>query len=339
MSVRAPFAMLCCAVGLALPVAGNCDELAERAAVMGKVVDLFSQQDFAALEALANTYRREQSRTSSGLWKLSLFNGGIDSAFHKGIKDDRFWTGARQSADEWVRRFPDSATARLAYAQMLINRGWSYRGTGYARSVRPQDWEPYRRYVQQARSYLEQHKDIASTDPRWYETMAAIAYQQSWPEADFTRLLNEGLDRHPGFYQIYFAAIEYYAPKWGGDAQSIERFARESLRRTQALEGFGMYARIYWFASQAQYDERLFTDSLVDWPTMMKGIDDVLKSYPDSWNVNNFAKFACLSRDKAKTAELIARIEGAPLLQAWGSVENFTRCKEWAAASHPAAGG
>jgi hypothetical protein len=293
-------------------------------------VDLFMQQDFAALEALAETFRKEQSRTSSGIWKLSLFNSGVRSAFHSGIKDDHYWIDAKKAASAWVKLYPNSATAHLAYAQMLINRGWSYRGSGYAHTVDPKDWAPFQKHIQEARSYLEKNKEVGSRDPRWYETMSIVARAQSWQEAEYAPMLKEGLERYPSFYQIYFAAIEYYAPKWGGDAQSIESFARESLGRTQSLEGFGMYARIYWYASQTQYKESLFSDSLVDWPTMKKGIDDVLKKYPDSWNINSFAKFSCLSRDKPKTAELIARIDGAPLMSAWGNAETFSRCREWA---------
>ena len=226
--------------------------------------------------------------------------------------------------------YPNSATAHLAYARMLLSHGWSFRGSGYANTVEPQNWKPFHDYVQQARVYLEKYKGVASSDPKWYELMAIIAYAQGWPEPDFSRLISEGLQREPLFYQTYFAAIDYYAPKWGGSSEAIERFAREALEKTRSAEGFAMYARIYWYASQTQFYDGLFSESLVDWTTMKKGIDDVLKKYPDSWNTNNFAKFACLSKDKAKTADLIARIEGPPLVAVWKTPSFFQQCKVWA---------
>jgi hypothetical protein len=116
----------------------------------------------------------------------------------------------------------------------------------------------------------------------------------------------------------------------GWQCGGYRTIAREGLERTRPIEGFAMYARIYWYASQTQYDDRLFSESLVDWTAMKSGINEVLNKYPDSWNINNFAKFACLSKDKAKTAELIARITDAPLMAVWRTPSFFQQCKVWA---------
>ena len=315
-----------------LLLSGNAfsNELAERAAIRGGVVTLFGGERFSELEALSARYRASKSRTSSGIWHLTLFYIGVGLAFDAKHEEQELWLKAERSAKKWVADYPDSATAHLAYATMLINHGWSFRGQGYANTVEPQNWKPFHDYLQQARVYLEKHKNVASSDPHWYELMAVIARAQGWPESEFSKVISEGLKREPLFYQIYFAAIDYYAPKWGGNAAAIEKFARKALKKTRAAEGFGMYARIYWYASQTQYDSRLFSQSLVDWPTMKKGIDDVLKKYPDSWNINNFAKFACLSKDKEKTAELIARIGKYPSPAVWRSGSLYQRCRDWA---------
>jgi hypothetical protein len=305
------------------------DELSERAAIRSEVVTLIGGEQFSKLEALAARYRMSQSRTSNGIWQLTLFYSGVASAFDSDRKEQDFWLKAERSAKKWVADYPNSATAHLSYAKMLLSHGWSFRGSGYANTVEPQNWKPFEGYVQQARVYLEKNKRVASNDPHWYELMAVVACAQGWPESDFSKLISEGLQREPLFYQTYFAAIDYYAPKWGGSAVAIEQFAREGLEQTRSTEGFAMYARIYWYASQTQFYDRLFSESLVDWTTMKKGIDDVLNKYPDSWNINNFAKFACLSKDKAKTAELMGRITDAPLGAVWGS-SFFQQCKVWA---------
>ncbi len=322
--------VLLIAFGLQLSGAGLCTELAERAQVRSEVIGLVSAGDFAKLEALAELYRSTKARTSSGVWKLTLFNAGVSDAFHNSNKEPEFWAAAEKRVSAWVKRYPKSPTARLAYAQVLLNRGWSIRGVGYANTVEPQNWRPFFEYTAKARRYLETHKAIAASDPRWFETMAVIAYSEGWPEAEFAKLIREAASREPGFYQTYFAAIIYYLPKWGGNASAIEGFAKEVLEWTQAAEGFGMYARIYWYASQEQFGERLFTESLVDWPLMKKGMDDVLKKYPDNWNINNFAKFSCLAQDKTKAAELFARIRYPVPMEAWGPAETFRRCKLWA---------
>lgn len=111
--------------------------------------------------------------------------------------------------------------------------------------------------------------------------------------------------------------MEYNAPKWGGSAQAIEDFARAAVGRTRKTEGEGMYARIYWYAAQSQYHDQLFSQSKVDWPTMKRGIHDVLARYPDAWNLNNFARFACLAGDRAEAQALAARVGDIPDADVW----------------------
>lgn len=307
------------------------DEFAERSAIRRDVSASFEAGQFSKLDALAARYRTSKTRTSSGLWHLTLFYAGISDVLNAEPDFTEYWKNVERAVGKWVADVPDSPTARLVYARMLVRHGWSYRGSGYANTVTPQNQRMFEEYLTQARSYLEKHKTVASADPYWYELMAIIGYAQSWPEATFASLIAEGLRKEPLFYQTYFAAIDYYAPKWGGSAAAIEQFARDALERTRSIEGYGMYARIYWYASQTQYGDALFTESKVDWTAMKKGIDDVLAKYPDGWNVNNFARFACLARDKAKTAELMARIEGAPLMAVWRVPALFQQCKSWSA--------
>lgn len=324
--------MLICSmiIGISIPNLSRCDELIERDSISNDVVTLFQSENFQKLESLADSYRRSRERTSSGLWRLTLFYAGIAESFNTHYRDDEYWTAVENVARKWVEHYPKSATARLSYAQMLLNHGMSYRGGGYANTVAPQDWKPFNEFTQKARAYLEAYKDIASVDPRWYEMMEIVAYRQGWAQADFSKLLDEGLRRHPYFYQIYFAAIDYFAPKWGGSAAAIEKFAKSSFARTQSVEGYGMYARIYWYASETEYGDELFTESEVRWSVMKRGIDDVLAKYPDSWNIENFAKFSCMAGDKEKAAELTDRVKTQPLMQVWGGISNFQQCKTWA---------
>lgn len=330
-------ALMVVVMGLLLPA------VAARAAEPAPVVEtqvaaLLRAEQFDRIDALAAEFRTSQSRSLEygGLWNLSLFNDGISEAIaYRKANGPQFWKRTETLLQRWIAHAPTSPSARLAYAQMLSAHGWNFRGNGYAATVAPQHWKPFRDYIAQSRAYLEKYKTVAAEDPRWYEQMADIATVQSWPQAQFDALMEEGLDRHPLFYPLYFAAVRYYAPKWGGSGAAIEGFARMAYQRTYQVDGFGMYARIYWVASQTQYGDELFSESKVSWPTMSRGIDDVLAKYPDSWNVNNFARFACLAGDQIKTKALIAQIKGPPLMDAWRDEHMFEYCKAWSAATLP----
>jgi hypothetical protein len=160
--------------------------------------------------------------------------------------------------------------------------------------------------------------------------MAGIATGLGMNRSEFQKIIDEGLNKYPLYYQLYFSALNYFAPKWHGNAKDIEEFANSAVARTKDQEGLGMYARIYWAASQYQYGERLFIDSNVVWEKMKRGIDDVLKRYPDQWNINNFALFACFAKDKQKARELFNLIKEPPILQVWKSESNYLRYKSWA---------
>jgi len=198
--------------------------------------------------------------------------------------------------------------------------------------VEQQNWKPFLDRVQQAKVYLEKYKDIASSDPYWYELMAIIAYAQDGQIRNSPSLCRKASSVASLLSNI-LCGNRLLRAKVGGSILAIEQFAREGLERTRSTEGFAMYARIYWYASQTEFGDRLFSESLVDWTAMKKGIDDVLTRYPDGWNINNFAKFACLSKDKAKTAELIGRINDAPLTAVWGDPLFFQQCKVWASSN------
>ncbi|WP_295948400.1 hypothetical protein [uncultured Xanthomonas sp.] len=214
----------------ALPTRVVAEEIQERTAILDSTTKAMTQGDLAALEQLATLYRTKQARTSSGVWKLSVLHGGINRFYLLASYDKATLAEKERIAEQWVKTYPKSPTARLAYAEVLARRAWHRRGGGYANMVRAEDWA---------------------------------------------------------------------------------------------------HARIYWYASQSIYDERLFTESLARWSTMRAGIDDVLKVYADEWNLQNFARFACLARDREKALELIERVRGPTYTEVWKGEENFQRCKAW----------
>jgi len=281
-------------------------ELEERAEIEYKVIDLVYSRDFAGLEAMADDYRSSKARTSSGLYMLTLFYSGIFKAFCYNGTEDGYWDGAERFAQTWVDRYPQSPTAHLAFAQVLRNRARSF-GISSSHS----DHDAFLKHIKRTRLYLESHEFIARQDPRWYEMMIGVARAERWPEESATKLIDEALDRMPWYYPIYFSAIDYFLSASYDGAGRIERFTKAAVNRTQATEEQGLYARIYWYASQTEYGDDLFVRSLLNWTDMKTGMDDVLRQFPDSWNIANFLQFACLKGDDVKVKDLAGRMRQA----------------------------
>lgn len=328
---------LCIACGsLLAPLTAVSEELGERRAIYDTVVRDLQNADFTHLESLAEQYRVSQARSPSGVWKLSALDAGMRSMFDPTNRDLEYWAYLEDFIGQWLKQYPTSPTAHLAQASMLIHQAWSYRGTGPAESVKQEDWQPFNEHIELARVALEESKSVASRDPQWYVTMAVVAKSQHWPAERFKEMLDEGLSRYPDYYPIYYSAVDYYSPKWNGSADAIEQFAMDAMQRTQSSEGKGLYARLYWHAAQIQYDDRLFQDSSINWSMMKKGMDDVLERYPDQWNINNFARISCFAEDKGKASELLQRIE-SPIKEAWGDLDEHSRCQRWATTAEPVA--
>jgi hypothetical protein len=308
-------------------------ELEQRAAIAASVQVSFLANDFDQLESVSRKYRSEKSRSLSGLWNLSLFYAGLDEAIEnqtKGEDRDALFEAIDERTREWAGKFPDSPTAHIAHSQALIERAWAHRGGGYASTVKPESWEPFKHYIAMARANLEQFKSVASVDPRWYEAMILIARAENWDRSEFDALLNEALEREPLFYQTYFSALVYLLPKWHGNMEEIEDFAQDAVERTREQEGLALYARIYWYASQSQYKDDIFNNTLVEWSQMKDGFEDIISRHPDAWNLNNYAKFACLAGDKPKTTELLKRIGPSVVEEAWATPLLRDKCAFWA---------
>lgn len=321
--------LICFSVLMVLSSFVSANELQDRESIKNNVVQLFLAEKFEELSKLSEKYLETEERTSSGLWKLTLFNAAIGEITDRNNRDEQYWSDMEGKALRWVKSQPESPSGYIAHATILMNHAWMYRGGGWAYQVRREDWEPFNAYVNKAKQYLSENKAIASNDPRWYETMLSVAIAEGWSDEDFELFVNEATSRYPFFYQIHFMAIDYLTPKWHGNKEKIEEFARKSVVATAPRDKTGMYARVYWYASQTNYGSKLFTDSAVTWSSMSKSIDDVLAQYPDQWNINNFARFACLARDKNKTNEIINLVRPEPIHQVWGDSNFYYQCKEW----------
>lgn len=310
-------------------------EMQVRAEISASVSKAFLQRDFDLLEVRSKEYRVTKSRTPSGIWKLTTLYVAIGDAISRTTNNNPNNFGLVEGiADEWVSKYPNSPTAHIVKGLVYYYRGYSYRGSGFSKTVDQSAWKPYYELVATAKSYLEESKSIASVDPAWYELMLMIGRAEGWKRAQFQATLDEALKREPLFYQTYFAALEYFLPKWGGSIEEVEQLARAAMKRTEKVEGKGLYARVYWYASQTQFQARLFMDSQVEWKTMRQGFDDVIAKYPDAWNLNNYAKFACIAQDAAKLNQLFNQIGADFVEEAWPSPVIINMCQNIARRSN-----
>ncbi|MFC5570888.1 hypothetical protein ACFPN1_12535 [Lysobacter yangpyeongensis] len=307
----------------------NLPELEARKFIQARAAEDFRSGRMAEIDARMAQLVRDSTRTSSGLWVSGLYYGGLRSAVITDTpQTDEMLGVLEQRTLEWTRQRPHSAVARVLHAQVIVRRAWRIRGGGYAYTVPDDAWAPFHAGLRRAEAYLEQEKAVAAAVPDYYLALAEIAKALGKPRRDIDALLAECDRRYPGYYPLYFEILNYLLPKWHGDAAEIERFARDAVRRTQAFEGDSMYARIYWFAAQGDFRNDLFWSTNARWDLMKRGFEDVVARYPDQWNYQNYAHFACEADDTRTLTTLMSRFVKPPMLAAaWSGGIGLAECE------------
>lgn len=309
------------------------NELALRNQIRQHSVQLFLSEDFKRLDSLAKHYRESQARTPSGIWKLTEFYKGLMGvlAYTEERTDaNRHYEIVEGKIKKWIAQNPKSSTAHIMYAGLFIEVGWEIRGGGYINTVNKNDYKIFRAKLERAREILNKSKSFAYKDPYWYYLMFRIIKGGEFSPLLQDAVIQEAIKKHPYYYEIYFGAMHALTPRWGGSIDEMEKFARQAIQSSKAKEGTSMYVRTYW-ANRRIFKDQLFKKSKINWSMMSRSMDDVLARYPDQWNINNFAYFSCLARDKQKTAKLIRRISPRPIDVVWTHpTYSFGYCKKWA---------
>ena len=191
---------------LSVPAAG--DEMTMRVEINEQVSAMFQKSDFAGLEAMAAEFRDTNARTPSGLQKLNKFYFALGDVAKLSLQYYSDWETISARADAWVQAYPNSPTAVIGKSVIYSKHAWFICGGGYASSVDPDAWGPFRDWMSQADEVLLDAKDYASVDPFWYTHRANLMTALNVAPEDFVPVVREGLKRYPTFYQLYFAVIE-----------------------------------------------------------------------------------------------------------------------------------
>lgn len=307
-------------------------EVADDTQIRRQAVNLFQKGDYKKLSQLADEFRIKESRSGIGGWNLSLIYMAIEDTFTNRITEEAYWENLKNKALQWQKQYPTSPAGYIVYAKILNRQAWAFRGFGYAKEVKPENWKPFKEYLEKERQYLLKYKQIASIDPVWYREMISLATYQGWNISDYLSFLDEASSRFPYFQGIYLEGMTFFLPKWFGDEEAMDNFANWVIQKTEKKEGKSFYARIYVYLADFEYGNRLYDETKVDWEKMKQGMDDWLLRYPDSSedNLNRFLYHSCLKKDKEKAKEYLNKMTKSPLVETWKTWEAFDQCQVFA---------
>jgi hypothetical protein len=306
----------------------NPDELQVRQAIFDRVKQLLISRDYAGIDAMERDFRTGRERTPSGMPKLYELHLAIQAAFGDTNPQASCMIAGEQQPTEWEKASPQSPTAYITEAALLVKRAWCWRGDGYASKVPEDAWPKFRGNIAAAEAVLTAHRDVAAQDPQYYSVMEDIYQAEGRDRTEFESLLNEAATSEPYYYPIYYGAYYYNQPQWFGSATDVDAAARFAVERTRAKDGWGAYARYYWHASLNNCG---CWKEAIDWATMKQAMRDVAVRYPEPWNLANFARIACTMND-AETAKTYFNALGQDDgTEAWqGDTAGWSQCRSLA---------
>jgi len=289
--------------------------------------------DFAELERLHALYQQPDQMTSGGRSRLRLFYGGVVSALDgpEGAPDV-FLAQIDAYTRQLAASHPGSSLAHALHAQALYLHGLAYRGTGFSRTVSPEAWREFERYIGRSLDYIAQHREVLMRSSTGYLMLLKAGARAGWEFDRLWAVAQAGLQLNPEDERLFSVVLDHALPKWGGSGVQVDRLIQDIARRTAAKHGDVYYARLYAWASDREFSERLFEDTGASWIRMKNGFQQQVVRHPSPANRNALARFACMARDKPTALEALQAMADEWDADLWGSnpQRTFQACKRWA---------
>lgn len=296
------------------------------------VAEKLAARDFAFLEQTVTKLRTSKKLLSDGQPELSAFYYGIANCIQKRCSKDNIppeaWERRRLLLNEWQQAYPNSSAVMIARAYLMKAFALHARGEGYINTVSAEQYKLFTERTGAARSIFEEIRSSSADDPAWYSGLLDIAWLQQWPQEKFDALYNEGVRRFPYYLPLYFTKAWYLTPRWGGTQAAFAKHVDEIARNTSATMGETMYSRLHWLT----WGPEMFKSGQTDWRRMRQGFTKMTNDFPDQWNINNFAKFACVAGDPETLQTQLTRIT-TPIADAWGNLQYYENCVDYATRS------
>ena len=320
---------------------GSSDETEARArnALSTAVFTFLRQNDYARLDALYASVKDPRQVTPAGRSKLGIFYYSL-RMFPNWSRDPAYWSRMHAEAAVWKKKNPRSVVARMFEVDLHLQRLSSFRGTGNYDTLTAAERAEVTSGSDAAFRVLTEIKPMmsAAKDPEWYRAMLNLIpnWHRNFP-GTMTRTLDEGAARYPAYHDMYFMAALFQSPDYDEMPDARDLIARHAGAHDK--EAGSLYARVYWYLDQVDYHGKLFDTGFADWPTLRDSFSDMVALYPDPWNLNAYAYFACMAKDYTTMRELLDRIGAGLVFSSWGEsgAETFAACEAHKAEGGPAA--
>jgi len=177
---------------------------------------LLNQRDFAPLDDSFNTAQRTYEDNAPRSTDAERTLSRTFRVFYSADES----TGPLY--DAWVKAYPRSYAASLARGEYLTALAWKRRGSDFARSISPAQWEAMDKVATLAKAELRRSLALTAKPVLTYEFLIELDMMTSGGNA--AALLAEARRLDPEAYYASRAYLTGLRPQWGGSLADMRAF-------------------------------------------------------------------------------------------------------------------
>lgn len=303
-------------------------ETRERNENLSRVLTLFTNKDYDALEKMAAEYRASEAEYADGFQKLAFIYDGLEPARSA---PDEVWQSRQIQMQDWIRAKPDSPTPRIAMARLLTDYAWKARGGDWAYKVKQQDWQTFFGRLQGGLRYLQEAGSLPTKCPAYWSGLQRIGVGLHFTRLQYDKIFEQATNEFPTYVTYYELRAGYLLPRWYGTEGEWEADLAESADSLGGEAGDILYARVVWYIHVTFYSKNILKEYKgISYPRVLRGFNAILKKYPDSLAARTeLIHLATLSGDKNRAKENFLRMNGQIDLSLWNGKATFDSIFKW----------
>jgi len=295
-----------------------------------EICELRNADKFEQLENAASRLRKQRCRYENGSWHLDYFY----EALGEGWGGLEYFPQIKSTFEDWMKKYPDSVTPRIALARAYKSIAWKARGSGYANTVSEKGWQEFEDNLEKAEKYLIEAEDLNAPDPELYALWITVGMGMNKTDEEMDALFEKGIAIEKYYWSLYTNRAWSLTPRWGGKPGQLERFARQAAELTGQQEGQILYLKAAdVLIGRKDFDPQELKQLDFSYKTLIQACDDLVRIYPDtndSYPTNIRCFLACAYGDRDKAMRLFAEIGSNRHKKVWVKEEIFNKYKDWA---------
>lgn len=298
-----------------------------------KVEPMLMAMQFVELDAMADDFRKSDTRFPGGDQKLRHFYYGLAS-----IEGQACGCGGYESSisfeqknllvKQWLAKRPQSIAAHIVMARMLTNYAWQARGHGYSSTITVDKIESYKKRLQQAGTYLKGLNP--KVDPLIYGIYTTIARASANPRPTLDSIYTDATKQFPRWFISYSNRADILQPKWFGEPGELATYTQSLLSSPGGEDGKIAYSYVAdRLVGQYRWEE-LFTVTGLKWPLVKDAYAIREQKYGMNNNNWNILLSLAVAGGDIPTAKMALQHVGSDWdLDVWKDKKYFDQTVKW----------